>query len=581
MAAFFWVRRVCAVAALSLAFAFSVQADALQIEITGLPRELEDGARAGLELTNYADRDVSQTQIRRLFSRAEEQIRAALEPFGYYHVQVRSSLERTGEAAFKAAFNVDAGMPVTVTQANVRVTGTAAEVRPVKTALESFKPQPGEPLSHGLYESSKSDIDTALRSSGYLDAQLVEHRVAVARAANSAEIQLSWDSGERYRLGEVRFSHSQFREGFLQRFIPWKPGEYYSAEQLLAFQQRLVDADYFSSVAVQPVIDQKAAGIVPVEVLVIPAKRTLYTAGVHISTDTGPGVRFGMDRRWVNERGHKFRADLEYSQRLRSVSTTYQIPRPGLDNRSYNFGVAYRDEETDTSRSRMLRIAANDSRNWRGFVRTLGLQYLTGNFEIADERHSTSLLYAEGVLSRKRADDFSFATHGDSLTIGLRGAPQNPLTDTSFVQLKAEGRWIWRLGEKGRAIAHAGLGAMAVDDFNELPPELRFFAGGDRTLRGFGYEEIGETNASGGVIGGKYLAYTGVEYEHYFLPSWGAAVFTDAGDAFSSSFDANVSVGVGVRWRSPIGLVRVDVAKPIVTDLDDGFRIHVIVGPDL
>ena len=363
--------------------------------------------------------------------------------------------------------------------------------------------------------------------------------------------------------------------------MPWKPGDDYSAEQLVVLQQRLVDADYFASVAVQPLVDQRAGGTVPVEVLVVPAKRNLYTAGVYMSTDTGPGVRFGMDRRWVNERGHKMRGDVQYSQRLKGAGITYQIPRPGPDNRSYNLGTAYSDEETDTSHSRMLRIAANDSRNWRGFVRTLGLQYLNGDYEIADEPHSSSLLYAEGVLSRKKADDFFFTTRGYSLTLGLRGAPQTALSDTSFLQLTADGKWIQSVGEKGRVIVHGGLGAMEVEDFDALPPELRFFAGGDRTVRGFGYEEIGATNASGGVIGGKYLAYAGTEYEHYFLPRWGAAVFADAGDAFSSSFDANVSVGVGVRWKSPIGVVRLDIAKPVVTDLDDGWRIHIIIGPDL
>jgi translocation and assembly module TamA len=292
-------------------------------------------------------------------------------------------------------------------------------------------------------------------------------------------------------------------------------------------------------------------------------------------------VRLGVDRRWVNRKGHKFKADMEYSQRVQGISTQYVIPRPGPDNRSYNFGAAYRDEETDSSRSRMLRLAANDSRDWRGFVRTIGLQYLAGDFEIADERHNSSLLFAEGVLSRKRADDFFFATRGYSLTFAVRGAFETFLADTSFAQVSTDAKWIRGTSEKGRVIVHGGAGAMMVDDFAALPPELRFFAGGDRSVRGFDFEEIGETNASGGVIGGKFLAYAGAEYQHFFVPNWGAAVFADAGDAFNTNFDLNLSVGVGLRWKSPIGMVRLDVAKPVVTELGDGFRIHVIVGPDL
>ena len=122
---------------------------------------------------------------------------------------------------------------------------------------------------------------------------------------------------------------------------------------------------------------------------------------------------------------------------------------------------------------------------------------------------------------------------------------------------------------------------MTVRNFDALPPELRFFAGGDRSIRGFDYQQIGETNSTGGVIGGRYLTIASAEYEHYFLPNWGAAVFVDAGDAYTSDFNMNVATGVGLRWRSPIGVIRIDVATPIVTQLEKSVRLHIVIGPDL
>ena len=137
-------------------------------------------------------------------------------------------------------------------------------------------------------------------------------------------------------------------------------------------------------------------------------------------------------------------------------------------------------------------------------------------------------------------------------------------------------------GTDSRLILRASLGALATGNFDALPPELRFFAGGDRSVRGFDYQAIGERNATGGVIGGRRLAVASVEYEHYFLERWGAAVFVDAGDAFSSSFGANVGAGIGLRWKSPVGLLRLDFALPVRTDLEDeGLRFHVVIGPDL
>jgi translocation and assembly module TamA len=351
---------------------------------------------------------------------------------------------------------------------------------------------------------------------------------------------------------------------------------------LLELQQRLVDADYFATVSVQPDLEHKANGVVPVEALVIPAKRNVYTAEAYLSTDTGPGGELGVERRWLNRLGHKAGAQIEYSSRLQELSTHYKIPRPGERNRNYTFAAGYRDEETDTSRSRTARLGASEMLDrWHGYTRTLSLQYLNGDFEIADEQRSSSLLYAEAQLTRKRADDVLFPSRGYSLLYALRAAPEGPLSDTSLVQLRAEGKWIRPVTKRSRAIFRAALGAMVVKDFDALPPELRFFAGGDRSVRGFDYQQIGETNSRGGVIGGKYLAVASSEYENYFLRDWGAAVFADAGDAFSSELNANVSVGIGLRWRSPVGLVRLDFAKPVATQLKDSFRIHIVIGPDL
>lgn len=574
--------RVLATFAICL-FATAAFADRIAVTINGLEEAMLESARANLELKQYEEREVSPAEARRLFDRGKEQIARSLEPFGYYNPSIEGRLERPEPGKFHAIFTVERGEPVIVQQVRIEVAPEAAELEPVQLALEKFEPKHGARLDHGAYERSKQQIATALANDGYLSAQPVRHKVSVVRSANTADIDLAWDTGPRYKFGELQFSPSQFPDSFLQRYKPWKEGEYYSADELLSLQQALVDADYFTSVAVAPDLEHAENGVVPVSVMLIPGKRTLYTANLYFSTDSGPGIKLGAQRRWLNKRGHKLGGAIEYSSRLQEISTTYQIPKPGQPhNRNYTIGAGYRDEQTDTSTSRMARLAANEvTERWKGFTRTLGLQYLNGDFEIADERGSTSLLYAEGLLTRKKANDAYFPTSGYSLLYGLRFAFESLLSDTSFTQVRAEGKWLRKLGDNGRFIARASLGAMAVDNFDALPPDLRFFAGGDRSIRGFDYQQIGEVNSTGGVIGGEYLVVGSGEYEHYFLDNWGAAVFVDAGDAFKSSFDANVGAGIGLRWKSPIGLVRVDVARPVVSDLDDSWRIHLVIGPDL
>ena len=557
----------------------------LTVDLEGLPKELKDPVEAGLTLRNYANRDVTPAQVRRLFNNAEQEIKTALEPYGYYNAQVASSLQTT-DKGLRALFRVTPGEPVKVTSKKVQVQGEAADLNPIKRAIRRFKPDEGDVLDHGVYEASKAEVEGALLNNGFLRMKATQKRVEVSRKANTAAIDLNWESGPRMKFGRVHFADAQFPPVFLERYIPWEPGEYYSPDELLAFQQRLVDADYFATVSVQPDLEHAEGLDVPINVELAAAKRTIYTYGAYVSTDTGPGVKVGMQRRWVNDMGHKFQADIDVAQRMQALSTSYRIPLPGPDDKSLNFGVTHKNEDTDTSKSKSDKAAINETRKWYGFTRTLGLQYVAGTYTIAEEDRITHLLYGEATLTKKQANDFFFPRRGWSIAMGVRYAPELLVSDTSFSQVTVDGKYIFPAGRRQRVITRLSLGAMVVGDFNQLPPELRFFAGGDRSIRGFGYQALGSTIDKGPdknlVIGGTNLAVGSIELEHYFLPKWGAAVFVDGGDAWrTGEFKLNIGAGIGVRWRSPVGVVRVDVAKPVKTDLSDSIHFHVNIGPDL
>jgi translocation and assembly module TamA len=558
----------------------------IAVELEGLEDDEVRGAvRAALTLTQYAKRDVTPARARFLYAQAAQEIERALEPFGYYEPKIEGSFESVEAGGYRVHFQIRPGQAVEVTRRTIELPDEVRKLAPVEAALNEFEPSRGERLDHQAYERSKQRLTTALRAVGYLDADASVQRVAVDTAQGSAEINLSWELGPRYRLGFVEFSDAQFSDRFLSGYVPWKPRDHYSTEALLTLQQRLSQTGYFQTVAVEPALERRADGVVPVQVVLTPNERNLYRAGVYYSTDYGVGGRLGYERRWLNRRGHTLDTNFEYSQRLQDYSVTYEIPRPSPEDKRYTFGAGYRDETSDTARSRSLRIAAAESRKeWKGFTRTLGLQYLDGDFEIGGELGSSALLFFEGTLGRKHYDDLAFPRDGYSIDYGLRLAPESPLTDTNLAQAWVHHKRLLRQGsDHSRFILRARLGAMSVGDFDELPPELRFFAGRDRSIRGFDHQAIGELNEQGQVIGGKYLVIAGAEYE-YYLPkreNWGAAVFTDAGDAFTHDFRENVSVGVGLRWRSPIGMVRVDVAKPVTTRFDDGVRLHITIGPDL
>jgi translocation and assembly module TamA len=567
-----------AVAALLPALVWAAQ---VEIRLEGLEKTLEENVRASLELQNYVGREVSAAQVRRIFRRSEPQLRRALEPFGYYNPEISSDLSRDKDV-FRATFRVQPGVPTTIRQRQVRVLGEGADEPEVRSAIEAFRPSVGERLVHGTYESSKEQIESALLSLGYLDMKALSHRVEVTRQQNSADINLQYESGGRYRFGDVSFSGGQFPEHILQRFVPWEPDEYYSTDELLVLQQRLVQSEYFSTVAVQPNLQAKADGRVPVDVAVVPGKRNAYQASIFYGTDSGPGISFSYDRRWVNSKGDKLGVQMEFSQRLEAVALTYRMPLVGRNNRTRSYGVRFRDETTDTSQSRNVRLSATESREWRGFVLAYGLHFVTGNFEVGSEQGDSNLLYPEVSLTRKETDDPLFTRRGYSLSLAVRGGAEALLSSTRFLQTRADAKWIRGVSDNQRIILRGSLGWTTVDDFNELPPELRFFAGGDRSVRGYDYQSIGPENALGEVTGGRNLAVASAEYEYYFIENWGVAAFVDTGNAFNGThMDLRTGAGIGVRWRSPVGLVRVDVAQPVGARTRDAIRFHVMIGPDL
>ncbi|WP_114240855.1 autotransporter assembly complex family protein [Dyella sp. C9] len=564
----------------------------VQLVVDGVDDPLKLAVTSGVDISQYANRDVTEAQVRRLYGKALEQARSALEPYGYYEANVQGQLDPVGND-WRVTLHVQPGAPVKVTAVDLQLDATAAAIPAIRRAQKAIEDLKGEVLNHGTYDSDRDALSGALTANGFLDARLVTHRVEVNRGERSAVIHLAWQAGPRYRFGQVHFEGSQFRPGFLQRYVPFKSGDYFAQDKLLQLQQALNGADYFSVVNVLPDVDDKKNGVVDVKVELVPAKRSVYTGGPFYGTDTGAGIRLGSERRWVNDRGHKWKNELVLAQNLKTVSTLYSVPMPGPNQRSFNYGATYRDSDTDTSHSKTLEIVANETREWYGWVRTIGLHALDGTFTVGlksgepdntpgVDHGQSNLFYPEISLSRKSGDNPIFVRNGWSLTFAARSTVGSLLSDARFSQVTADGKWIRSFWGDNRLILRASAGATWTNDFSDLPPQLRFFAGGDRSVRGYGYQSIGPENAYGRVIGGKNLLVGSTEVEHYFTRNWGMAAFVDAGNAFDGTdYRPKIGTGLGVRWLSPVGMIRVDLGTPVNDSQKHGVELHVVIGPDL
>lgn len=560
--------------------AAEAKVDQVRVTLEGLDGVQRQNALKAIALRALRrDPEATPAQIERLHRRAPAQIRAALEPFGHYHVEVQSRLERVG-SRHEARYVVEAGEPVRVATLSVEIVGEAETDPVLARVLKRPALQPGEPLVHAEYEALKSEVQRIFAERGYLEAELTESKVEVRLAERNAAVRLRWNSGPRYRLGATRFVGNQVPDALLQGYVPWRGSVRYTQARLIELQTRLGDTGWFSTVEVSPVLEELADGLVPVEVRVTPSLRTAYSGGVSVGTDSGFGVRGAMERRWVNARGDKLKAEANLSQRQSGVAAAYEIPIAGRERRAWGLLAGWRDETTTSSESQLATLAVYLRRDLGEWAARGAIQFIDGDFEVGGERGNSTLLYPELSLQRRMADDFTAPRDGWSLTATVRAAPGGFGGGSRFASAELSGAWIRGFGPDWRLLTRGSAGFLDAEDFGELPPQLRFFAGGDRSLRGYAWQALGARNAAGGVIGGDRLLTLSTEIERRITDSIAVAGFVDTGNAFrGSDFELATGVGFGLRWRSPVGVVRVDVAHAL--DDPGGVRFHLIIGPDL
>jgi translocation and assembly module TamA len=320
---------------------------------------------------------------------------------------------------------------------------------------------------------------------------------------------------------------------------------------------------------------------VPVRVELAANPRNTWRVGVGYGTDTGPRLAADWDNRYLNARGHGAEARLRLSPVLSTLSGSYLIPF--FRGKDVELGVTtlLTREDTDTSESNSVQTGVKRLTSRWGWNETLSLSYRYEDFRVGAEKDTSNLLMPGIGYWKSVSDDPVYPRKGWRLSMDLRTAVEGFVSDTTFLQGLLRAKYILPVADVGRFIARADFGGTLVSDVRELPASLRFFAGGDNSVRGFDYESLGPENADGDVTGGRYLAVGSVEYEHQVKGNWSVAVFSDVGNAFDElSDDFEYSVGTGVRWRSPVGLVRVDIAAGI-SDADLPIRLHFVIGPDL
>ncbi|WP_149195408.1 autotransporter assembly complex protein TamA [Luteimonas suaedae] len=561
-----------------------------EVEIRGLDEAMTENVRVSLSLVDAIGKDVPGRRLGYMIREVEDQTREALEPFGYYSPDIQVEPQRGG-GAVSVTVTVDPGEPVRVRNSDIAIIGAGSDDRYLRRDLGAFAPSPGAVFDHAVYEASKARISRRLAERGYFDADFSARRVAVTRAEQAADIELVWTSGERYDMGTITFTQepeSIVNDDLLEKLIYWNEGEYYHQGRLDRLRTSLMRLDYFSRIDISPQPENAGADRqVPVDVTLSPAKRKVQTAGVSYGTDSGAGIRLGEERRYVNRRGHKALWQLDYAQRRKTLTLQYRIPAFAWLDGWYTVSLQAADEQTDYIDTRRVELVGSRSGQYNQHLNLIASMhvlrerwaYVEENGDAPDvepDYRYATFSYPSLRAEYVNVDDRIFPTRGIGGNIVLRGGVEGVGSDASFAQIHARASWYRGIGERNRLIVRGELGHTYTDALVDMPPSLRFYAGGDRSIRGYDWREVGP-RLGDFAVGAKNVTTGSVEFEHYFENSFGVAGFVDSGSAFDDRPDFHTGVGIGVRWRSPVGPLRFDIARGL-DDPDSPFTLHLDIG---
>ena len=549
-----------------------------ELTVSGVDKDVEYIVRAFVTVDELSC-ESPRWWVNRSFGRVLPEARLALETLGYYQATLEPALS-WDEACWHATLIIDQGEAVQLGAVELSVQGQLGAEAEMLDVLAERPLRAGARFTHQSYESAKTRLLDVAEDLGYFDAHFVRAEVRVDPAAGRADVVLTLEGGQRYRVGAIEVEQDELRAELFERFLRIEPGRLFDAHDLAATYRNLLDSQYFDRVLVSPDLDAREDGRVPVRVSAETTNRRSILLGAGYATDTGPRARADVRYRRLNDRGHRASVATLVSGNEGEVKADYRVPM-GDPTREWLYAeTALSYEDTGNYLTRLWTVTGGRThRRGADWLETNYVDHRIEDFDLGGERGHSQLLLLGSSWTRKTITDDPRPLAGYTLSLDLRGAADALYSDIDLLQAIARARHIYPLGPRVRVLSRAAAGWTWQESFSDLPPSIRFYAGGDSSVRGYAYESIGRER-NGDVLGGQRLLTGSVELDVLLREKWSAAVFADAGSAFDDSPDFSRGVGVGVRWYSPLGPLRFDLAHPL-DDPDNSIRIHVTLGPDL
>jgi len=565
------------------ATAQSSPAYVLEIEGAG---EFQEMLEEHLDISRQANEGLPPEQVERLVDTAPEQVRELLATEGYFSPTVRAVLDTSG-SPWSVRIEVDPGQRTRVISVDIRFRGAIAEgpgadESRMNRLRRRWGLDPGDVFRQAAWTEEKNDLLKDLLSRDYPTAVITHSEARIDPKDNSAVLTVEADSGPAFTFGELDIHGlTRYSRAMIDNLNPIQPGEPYSQDKLNELQARLEDSGYFRSAFATLEPDRARPERVPVRLDLVENPRKRLALGGGFSTDTGARAQV----RWLDR--NFLRRDWRLESELRIDRETYlaggDIFLPpvsaGLLPPGWlpSFGARVERTTTGGETNDKLRFGARVTSPNRFDEKAWALTYLGDRQSIGDTFiNNRQALIASFTYTKRRLDHPLRPRAGYVASVELGTGLRGLINESNIFRVLGRATLLRPLAPRWQAVLRGQVGQVFGGSRQTVPADLLFRAGGDQSVRGYGYNSLGVPQ-DGAIVAGPVTAVVSAELVRQILPQWGAAVFVDAGNAADSwdGFRLQRGTGVGARWRSPIGPVNIDLAYGHATRKP---RLHFSVG---
>jgi translocation and assembly module TamA len=513
---------------------------------------------------------------------AKKQVKNSLKAVGYYSPIVEVEFDKDEH---DLVVKVERGPATRIEAINISVNGAGQQDQRLMTVINNLELKQGDIINHGRYDSAHKKIASMLLEFGYFDAKWPTRKLAISVQKHSAIITFTIDTGVRYQFGNIEILSDTPAEKYIRSLAPFSQGQPYKSTHIADYNLDLSSTPYFANVRVYADIAARKNSQVPIKVDVLAKPANSYEIGGGFNSELGPKVRFKWTKPWITENGHYLESNLNVAEKKQDISMAYTIPVDDPNDDLWRFSIGYKleDELAEDTYSEIL--TGQLQRQWlteNNWVRTAFLRRDEETYRIGDDAEESTEMLMPGIsYARKQAKGGTTPSAGEQWLISVEFGLEDVLSSTNLVRVQMQHAWLRTYLDRHLVFLKANVGAMLVNDINDVPYSLRFFAGGDQSVRGFAYHSISPEDDDGDLIGGKYLLSGSVEYNYQFAKNWRAALFVDGGTATNDfSDDFEIGAGFGFRYLTPVGPVRIDHAWGL-TKASKSTRLSITIGPEI